>query len=539
MKKYQLLLLSILSGLLFAAAWPQHGFAYLIFIAFVPLLWVEHEITKNPHQHGKFSFFFIALAGLLVWNVLTTYWIWNSTKAGAIFAFLLMSLSMTMVINFYHYTRNIVFKRNKAYVALILYWIAFEYFNLDWDFSFPWLSLGNVFATHPQLIQWYEYTGVFGGSLWVLLVNILLFEIFLHIKNKDKFLFNLKNKFLKTTAICFVIFFIPLIFSLFTYYHYQEKGKSTEVVAVQPNIDPYNEQYVRPPLEILEQMLLLAQQKTDSNVNFVLFPESALQEYLWETQFNTSPSVNRLQNFISAYPKLAVIAGLSTRKMLEKDDAQTIAARAYPFEKDRYYEEFNTALLIDQKGNLQPYHKSKLTPGVEKMPFKKIFKPIEKFALDLGGTIGTLGIDAERKVFKCKNGANVSPVICYESIYGEYVTEFVKNGAELLFIITNDGWWGNTAGHRQHFSYAALRAIECRRDIARSANTGISCFINQRGDVLQQTDYWKPDAIRQKMYASNQLTFYVSYGDYIGKFSLYAGLILVIICFVMRIRKKQ
>jgi len=280
-------------------------------------------------------------------------------------------------------------------------------------------------------------------------------------------------------------------------------------------------------------MFLLAHEKTDSNVNFVLFPESALQEYVWEDGLDVSPSVNGLRNFARKYPKLAVIAGLSTRRLFKEGETLTIAAREFPEEKGRYYENFNTALLIEHSSNLQCYHKSKLTPGVEKMPFKKFFKPIEKFAIDLGGTVGSLGIDEERKVFDCENEAKVSPVICYESIYGGFVAEFVKNGAELIFIITNDGWWGNTAGHRQHFSYAALRAIECRRGVARSANTGISCFINQRGDVLQRTKYWEPAVIRQTMLSNNEITFYVKYGDIIGKIALYSGILLILFSFVL------
>ncbi|MFZ4413868.1 MAG: apolipoprotein N-acyltransferase, partial [Bacteroidales bacterium] len=159
-----------------------------------------------------------------------------------------------------------------------------------------------------------------------------------------------------------------------------------------------------------------------------------------------------------------------------------------------------------------------------------------KLALDLGGTVGSLGVDKERKVFDCENGFKLSPVICYESIYGEFVTGFVKNGAELIFIITNDAWWGNTAGHRQHYSYAALRAIECRRDIARSANTGISCFINQRGDVLQRTTYWTPSVIRQTLHVNNEITFYVKYGDYIGRIALFSSILLLLLS-VLRIRK--
>ncbi len=532
MKKYQLLLLSLLSGMLLAAAWPLNGFSYLIFFAFVPLLWVEEIITKNPLKYGKFSFFFVAFLGFFTWNTLTTYWIWNSTAGGAIFALQLNSLLMTMVFNFYHYSRRVVFKKNKAYLALILYWIAFEYFHMDWDFSWPWLTIGNVFANNPQLVQWYEYTGTFGGTLWVFLINILLFEVLLLIKNKDRFSFNFRNKLFKTSIVCFLAFAIPVVLSLITYNRYQEKGKAVEVVTVQPNVDPYSEQYIIPPLEILHRMLMLAEEEIDSSISFVIFPESALQEYVWEDQLNRSPSVNVLRNFTQKYPKLAVVAGMSTRRMLEKNEALTLAAIEYPYEKGRYYENFNTALLVEHSGKLQCYHKSKLTPGVEKMPFKKFFKPIEKFALDLGGTVGSLGVDEERKVFNCENAAKVSPVICYESIYGGFVAEFVRNGAELIFIITNDGWWGNTAGHRQHFTYAALRAIETRRDVARSANTGISCFINQRGDVLQNTTYWKPAVIRQTLYTNNKLTFYVKYGDYIGRIALFSGLLLLLLSFV-------
>ena len=90
----------------------------------------------------------------------------------------------------------------------------------------------------------------------------------------------------------------------------------------------------------------------------------------------------------------------------------------------------------------------------------------------------------------------MAPVICYESVYGEYSTGYIKKGAQAIFIMTNDGWWDNTAGHRQHLYFASLRAIEARRAIARSANTGISAFVNQRGDILQPTRYDEPIAIK-------------------------------------------
>jgi apolipoprotein N-acyltransferase len=114
----------------------------------------------------------------------------------------------------------------------------------------------------------------------------------------------------------------------------------------------------------------------------------------------------------------------------------------------------------------------------------------------------------------------------------------VKNGAELLFIMTNDGWWEDTPGHRQHFIYAKLRAIECRRSIARSANTGISCFINQRGDVIQQTAYWEEDAIQNTINKNDRITFYVKYGDILGRIAYWTSALLLLILIVAMLKKR-
>jgi apolipoprotein N-acyltransferase len=157
---------------------------------------------------------------------------------------------------------------------------------------------------------------------------------------------------------------------------------------------------------------------------------------------------------------------------------------------------------------------------------------LQQVAFDLGGTVGSLGYSPERDVFTSKCGNYIVPaIICYESVYGYFVAEFVKNGANLLFIITNDGWWGNTAGHRQHFSFAPLRSVETRRSIARSANTGISGFINQRGDILQASAYWVPDILKAELNTNNKMTFYVKYGDYIGRISTFLSVFLLLIAF--------
>jgi apolipoprotein N-acyltransferase len=119
-------------------------------------------------------------------------------------------------------------------------------------------------------------------------------------------------------------------------------------------------------------------------------------------------------------------------------------------------------------------------------------------------------------------------------MYGEYINEYVRNGAQFLAIITNDGWWNNSPGHKQLLSYSKIRAIESRRDIARSANTGISAVINKRGDVLKTIGYNESGVINSSINLSNQITFYVKYGDYIYRIALFFFLIIVLFYFTKK-----
>ena len=153
-------------------------------------------------------------------------------------------------------------------------------------------------------------------------------------------------------------------------------------------------------------------------------------------------------------------------------------------------------------------------------------------SFDLGGTTGSLGRQMEPTNFVLKNGTKVAPVICYESVFGGYLAQYIRKGAELIVVITNDGWWRNTPGYKQHFSFSRLRAVETRRSVARAANTGISCFINQRGDVFQPTPWWTETAISGEVNLNDEITFYVKYGDYIARVSMFAGALLLLFLIV-------
>ena len=548
-RKFHLILLSLLSGVILSLAWPERGFPALLFVGLVPMLFVEDYIARHPEKFIKFSLLFYAYPGFLLWNLLTTWWIANSTLVGAVMAIVLNSLFMSIVFQAFHFTRKKLHSPLAGYAALVSYWIAFEYLHLNWDLNWPWLNLGNGFADYYKWVQWYEYTGAFGGTLWVLGANILALQLMkkLRITIYDLRFFRRVSRVSPchpvtlspchpvTLSPCYLVtlllftfwIVLPILSSYIIYNNYEEKKSPVNFVVVQPNIDPYSEQYALPPTEVISRIMELALPKTDSSTNFLVAPESAIQENMWENDLSSFASIRFLKQAIAPWPKLNMLVGGSTFYQLAPGEPRKRWSRKFT-DTDNVYYAYNAAIMLNSRDSLQLYHKSKLTPGVEILPSFKGFKWLEKFAIDLGGTVGSLGMDSVRKVYTTVGTVKVGPAICYESIFGEFFGEFVRNGAQIMIIITNDGWWGNTAGHRQHYSFAHLRAIETRRSIARSANTGISAFIDQRGDAHQATAYWVPAVIKGTLNANDRITFYVEHGDYLARFFSYlAGLLIL------------
>ena len=555
-KKQHLLLLSLLSGLLLTLAWPERGFPGLLFIGFVPLFLIEDYMHRNREKFIRFSALLYAYPGFFTWNILTTWWIVNSTLVGAILAIVLNSLFMSIVFQAFHWTRRYLTERNAAYAALISFWIAFEYLHLNWDLNWPWLNLGNGFCSWYTWVQWYEYTGTMGGTIWVLVGNMLVYELLSKVKIQ-KLKIKTETQNLKTNSgqitisrliqnsksvirfsvalFCWIC--IPILISYIIYYTYREEKRPVNFMVVQPNLDPYSEQYSLSPGEVIGRIMNQTKSRLSDSVDFLIAPESAIQEDMWENDLRTFNSIRMLRQIIDTFPNLNILVGGSTFYAFRPGESIPRTARKFT-DTGGSYNAYNTAIMINSRDSVQLYHKSKLTPGVEILPSFKGFKWLENFAIDLGGTVGSLGMDSIPKVYTTVNAVPVGPAICYESIFGEFFATFVKNGAQVMMIITNDGWWGNTAGHRQHFAFAHLRAIETRRSIARSANTGISAFIDQRGDASQETKYWEPAVIKGSLNANEKLTFYVIHGDYIARVATVLTMLIIGWCLIIATIRK-
>ena len=513
MKKSHKILSALLSGLLLSAAWPTWGIAPIAFIGFVPLLLLEDRFAKG--EKGKL--FWLSFLTFLIWNVVTTWWIWNATPA-ATAAWVLNSLFMAIVFNVFHLTKKKGCNNAWGNFFLIPYWMAFEQLTYLWAIKWPWLNLGNAFSSRIEWIQWYEYTGVAGGTLWVLAVNILITNIILFFKSKET------KKLFACIGIEAIILLLPIIISTRMYNHYDEQGTDTEVIVVQQNCDPWNEQFDSQFYDqVIQNNINLSLPLITPKTKFVVSSESAIQEGIWLHEIDNAKALHTLHDYIKRFPQMAFVIGGTTYEFVPRGMESDFPARDIG-DGEHFYYCHNSALLIDTI-NLQYRNKSQLTPGVEAIPEWMGF--LKNYSITMGIARGTLKTDPEARVLTFGNH-KVGVPICYESAFGEYVSNFCKKGADLLFVITNDGWWGDTPGYKQHFEFSKLRAIENRRCIARSANTGRSGFFNQRGDVLQQTQYWVPDAIRATLKANTKVTFYAQHGDYLSRVAVYLTFVLLI-----------
>jgi apolipoprotein N-acyltransferase len=531
MSKLKLILFSILSGVLLSLAWTNWGLGLSLLVALVPLLLIENHFFIHKEENKSVSVFPYAYLTFFIWNLITTWWVYNSTAFGGIAAVILNSLFYAVIFWLFHIIKRKLGSKI-GYFTLLVIWLAWEYIYINGEISWVWLVLGNGFANNISLVQWYEYTGTLGGSLWVVFINILIVRIIIHLQNNKTLYGQIGN-----SIIVLLVIILPITFSVIKYSTYTEKVNPINVVITQPNIDPYNMKFSGMTNDDqLNLILHLADSLINEKTDYVVGPETSIEDNIWENDIRQSNSIQKLIGYSNLHPSINLIIGATTRYLYENGNP-SVTSRPYGNTNLRY-DVFNTALQFSKKKEIDIYHKSKLVIGVEMFPYPKLLSFLTEMSIELGGTSGTLGMQDQRETFvDTKKSVSIAPIICYESIYGEFVTDYVKKGANAIFVITNDGWWGNTPGYKQHLSYSRLRAVENRRSIVRSANTGVSCFINQRGDVLQATEYWVKDAIKGEINLNNKKTFYTINGDFIGRIAEFLAL-LILAMFLVKLIKK-
>lgn len=528
-----ILSLTLLTGVLMWLGWPPFRFSFLLFIGLVPVFLIEEVLEKRGSGRWFGSYTYLAM---FWFNLLTTWWVGYASLGGAIGMLLANSLLMTIPFLAYRWTKKVV-SRERALMAFVFYWMGFEYLHFNWDIAYPWLTLGNGLAASTPMIQWYQYTGVFGGSLWILLVNIMVYRLIMYPSRKK--VYWLAGGIL-----------VPVLGSIIISIAYGEKAQSSiDLVVVQPNIDPYNKFNAGEEVQQVLKFLKLADSAMDKDVDLIVLPETAIVGGMDENAFASDRRIGLIRDFSRKHHGVTILSGAETYKFYEPGEKMQPTARKTSW--GQYYEAYNTALVINSTGVDQVYHKSRLVPGAEKMPYPKVFKFLEKYALDLGGTSGSLGSSPQAISFDIPYDSTigdgtsftahtqVAPLICYESVFGEYASEFVSDKLGMIFVITNDGWWENTAGYKQHMHYARLRAIESRKYVVRCANTGISCVIDPQGNILDHTEWWEPVAKRWTVpIMQGSPTVYDKTGDGLGKIAAFLAVMFLLSAMVKKVTDK-
>jgi apolipoprotein N-acyltransferase len=533
MNKYTLVGLSVMGGILSGLAWTGWCSGLILLIAFVPFFLIENYLFENPKRFTPNAFFIYLLPGFVIFSLIALGWMRVASITGAICV--IMGLSFLMA--FTTWLAHIVRLRSgnlPGFISMITFWLGYEYISLNINIISPWLNLGNGLSKDILFIQWYDVTGTAGGSLWILLSNLFLAIVLVTSLAK-------KRRNAVYLIIWLLIIIIPSFASIYRYYTIKLNNQNgSEVIIIQPNTDPYTEKFTIPFEDQLKKVITQANSRITEKTEWVITPETTIDDPANLDDLANDKYVKMIKGMIKQYPRIDVVTGLVTYRLYPAmKEAPTVSARKIDA-SGLYYDHFNSAVQIDSGKSFGIYHKSKLVPGIEMQFSNGPGRFITRILPYLGGTRWGYGIQEDRVCFEhTSTFMKIAPVICYESVFGKFVTDYVKKGAEAIFIITNDGWWKNTNGYKQHLYYASLRAIETRRPVVRAANTGVSSLIDIRGKRTYETGWWTRAIIKGEIYPETRITTYVKYGDSLLVGSLFiSGIIIFIVFIAFPIRKK-
>ncbi len=572
----------ILSGVMLVLSFPPFPFSFLAYFAFVPLLLVMDHTPERVFEDRFWGFFKAGLinfwriltlqilwrfrgknwlykrrtitryeqifryayTAFIIWNLGCCYWMMLtalgvSTTSEAIEALTAAILANTlnpflMAIPIYLFARLRSTSRSFLMsLSFMVFWLAFEWMHFHWELSWSWLTLGHSQTFYPDWIQYTEYTGTLGISAHILLVNILIYQGVRALVAKHRPLI----------VLCFGGMAALLIapFALNTVILNPERpvfqaSGTLNVRLLQPNIDPYDKFGGMTAKEQVSRFVELLESPGLDSIDLAMLPETAIPRAIWNHELRSDALLQPLWAVLLREEKLSLLTGLTEVQRLDPATDKIPNSARFNQRYGFYYDYYNAAALLRNGAEPQTFQKGKLVPLVERMPYLEYLAFLKNFSIDLGGSFGNYGKPPTMHPMEVKEGADIASLVCYESEYGDYIRPLIQKGADLITVVTNDGWWNfsnkegqrsGSSGHIQHAHLSVLRAIETRREVARSANTGISLFIDNRGHILQPTEYWVPTFTDRtcKLYSTE--TFYVRHGDYLGWISVILSLVVM------------
>ncbi|HEX6981909.1 MAG TPA: apolipoprotein N-acyltransferase [Balneolaceae bacterium] len=488
--------LILTASILLGLSYPPFPLPFLIFPAFL-LVFRLINLSNSAREAA-----YLTYPAFVIWNLITTYWLMMATLAGGIAAILANSAVMTIPVMLQYKIQQ---QKLKPWLIAFLqsaFWLGYEYLHHQWDLAWPWLTLANAWANAPLLVQYISITGYWGTSFWVIFTSALAYQA-------------IKNYKQSTVITALTVLFIFPVFSMVKLALEPEPKPETslEVIVVQPNFNSYQTYGgFLSSYRATQHLLQLSDSLRTSETQLIVWPENAIQSYMssLDSYSDIASDTQMLLNIKADDWDATLIAGATYVQFYDTGKAPVL-----PYSSDNgSFLPFNAALGFLPDQPMEIYRKHNLVPIVERIPFVQLLNTVDIFNWVNWSRYQGYGQGLETNQFPVAD-TKTPALICYDSVFPNWTRTFVKRGAGFLTIITNDGWWGNTSGHAQHFAYARLRAIETNRWIVRSANNGISGIIAPDGAVKVKTDYGKATAFRYAVPVITSQTFYTRYGDWL------------------------
>ena len=358
MNKYTLVGLSITGGVLSGLAWMGWCTGLVLLFSFVPFLIIENHLYSNKKRYTSNACFILLLPGFVLFSIIVLGWMRVASITGAVCVIMGLAFLMSFTLWLAHLVR-LRAGLTTGIIAFITFWLGFEYITLNVNIISPWLNLGNGLSKDVMFIQWYEITGTGGGTLWILISNLLLAVIIIRSAGNKR-----NVKYLIMTWL--IIITVPILFSFYMYHNLKPvSGTQEEVVIIQPNIDPYTEKFTKPFKDQLNMVINMADTTVSQKTVWVLTPETTVDDPVDLNGIEKDKYITIIKEFTSRYPNASVVSGLvSYREYPPTEEAPTKSARKKE-ETGIYFDHFNSAFRIDTGQTVEVYHKSKLVPGVE------------------------------------------------------------------------------------------------------------------------------------------------------------------------------
>lgn len=477
------ILAACFSGIMLGTCFPNPDFAFIAWVALVPILWLSAK--QDAGVFGlSWTASFIGFSINLAW-VRHTMIDYGGIPWALAFVFLGLLAAYCAV--FQATALFCAFRVQKLLpMAWILvpgaFWVAFEYLRTHLFSGFPWNSLGLSQHSIPYLLQNARWGSFYGLSFLIVMVNTFIAMLI-----SDGF----RQLFSKQGLIVIGLISSAILYGKFTFDFEPASIETIRVGLIQPNIAQEFKWEEAKRDDSLNQLLRLSESLRPNAPELIVWPESSIT-YLFRFAARYHD-----QEGMSYADKIRIL----THSM----NASLLTGTLDQLGSDT----FNAAVLAPLSGLESYYYKEHLVPFGEYIPLPKLFFFVNRLVQESIGTFA-VGTSSEPLV---ADTARIGMMICYEGVFPDLVRRRVASGANILCNITNDSWFGRSWAPEQHFSAYRFRAVENARWVIRAANTGISGAIDSRGRIMTQSKLFAPEALIVNVPLMDELTFYSQFGD--------------------------